>query len=615
MRDCYDTCVLDTWIDDGKLVVMGNKDHYMTAGFLCPKGVRLPLWFHSEDRLKRPLVRKNGKLRETSWEEAIGLVAEKIEEHIRKGTEDRILLFQYAGDRGVVNYHFPMRLFHKIGATFLDYGVCDRAGQEALKRIYGSAVGMTPIEASKEKLVVYWGMNPVWTNVHGFNFLRKRGVELWSVDVRRTPTSDRSDRFFMIRPGSDFLFAIFVMKEMIDNGWYDESFAKSYIEDWKEFKGFIEKFPFEFFEYTGVSLDEIRIFAKEFYEKKGVIHLGYGFQRSVNGGYGVWFASLIPALVGKKCGFLYDMKVLRKEYAEGKFLRSVEERRIPQMLVADYMESGMVDMVYVYNANPLNSHQNTRRLRKALEKVFLVVHDIFLTETAEVADVVLPSNTFFERLDVADSYYHTSVILNEPVIRLWGKSNREVAVMISERLGFDDEHLYESEEEIIKRVLADSGIDYKELFERRVIEGRPLRNCRKRIRAMPESFDLEDLLGALKLEEGEFWIVTPTHYMTITSQYYNSFGKFEPRAYLNPLDAENVGVEDGEEVLIESDVGAVKVKVGIDEGVQRGVVVIYKGSWKSISGVNVNELVGDEVQRSFGNASIYHGYRVRLKKL
>ena len=610
MRDCYDTCLLETEVVDGKIKVRGSESFPITNGFLCYKGYLLPKWLYSEDRLKSAYIKKSGRLLKAPVDEAVNMVSSKIKELIDQGKSYKILLYQFAGDRGVVNYHFPMRLFHKIGATFLDYGICDRAGQEALKKIYGTAVGMVPKELKKEKLIVYWGMNPAWTNLHGFSLVKKYGLEIWTVDVRVTQTMKASSKGFIVKPGMDAEFALYIAKAMVENGWYDEDFVKNYIENFKDFEEFLSNFEWDDVKKTGLSKEDILIFAKDFWEKRGVIHIGYGFQRSKNGARSVKYVGILPVLSGHKCGFLYDMKVLNKSYAEGKFLRKEPFRIIPQMKIAEYIENGNIEMIYIYNANPLNSHQNVNRLKKAFEKVLVVVHDIFMTDTAQAADVVLPANTFFERLDIVDSYYHDYILLNEPVVKLWGYSNREITMMLSERLGFEDQHLYEDEEKIIERILEDNGLSWNELKENGFIKGRKISNCKDRVKI---DIDATEKFEEPKLKRNEFILITPTHYSTITSQYYNLHDKFDEHVYMNPEDGTRMSIIDGDIVEVFNEYGRLISKVKFSEDVQKGTVVIFKGSWQNLSKRNVNFLIGDEVQERCGNASIYHGFKVRVR--
>ncbi|WP_188203083.1 molybdopterin-dependent oxidoreductase [Thermococcus camini] len=629
-RDCYDTCSILSEFKDRRLKVRGNPEHPITAGFLCPKGALLPKWFHAEDRLKRPLIRTgergSGSFRETSWEEAIELVARKLRKTIEDHGSESVLVYQYAGDRGVVNYAFPLRLFHYLNTTMLDYGICDRAGQEALRDVYGTAVGMDPEELKNQRLIVYWGVNAFWTNLHGFVLARKYGLKIWSVDVVRTETAKRSDRFFQIKPDTDVLFALGVAKVIIEEGLHDKAFVRENVYGFKEFKNYVKTLSLDYVSReTGIGIEEIKTFAREFAEKRGVIHIGYGFQRSLAGGEAVRAIAILPALIGHSFGFIYDMKTIDKSYAEGAFLRTKPAKRIPQMKLAEYIERGGIKFLYVYNSNPLASLPNQNRLRKALieNDVFVVTHDIFLTDTALYSDVVLPANTFFERLDILDSYYHRYVALNEPVAKLYGKSNSEVTRLLAKALGIKNRHLYESDEEVIRKVLEMNGLNWETLKREGFLKvpEKPRRwetpsgkieffSQRAVKRGLSPFPKYRSFKGKYPLR-----LLTPTHRMTITSQYHNTHGMIDPNLYVNPSDAKERGLEDGDTVEVFNDNGSIRTEVRLTEDVPPGVVLLYKAFWAKLLGWNANFLTEDETVEKYGNGSAYHSTWVDVRKV
>ncbi|ASJ13915.1 molybdopterin-dependent oxidoreductase [Thermococcus radiotolerans] len=629
-RDCYDTCSMVSELKNGKLSVRGNPEHPVTAGFLCPKGALLPRWFHAEDRLKRPLVRTgergSGSFRETNWEEAIELVARKLRKTIEEHGSESVLVYQYAGDRGVVNYAFPLRLFHYLNTSMLDHGICDRAGQEALRDVYGTAVGMNPEELKNQQLIVYWGINAFWTNLHGFMLARKYGLEIWTVDVVRTETAKRSDRFFQIRSDTDVLFALGVAKVIIEEGLYEEAFVRENVYGFEEFKNYVIKLDFDLVEReTGVKRETIEEFARKFAEKGGVIHIGYGFQRSLAGGEAVRAIAILPALIGHRFGFIYDMKTIDKSYAEGAFLRTRPARRIPQIKLAEYIERGEIKFLYVYNSNPLASLPNQNRLRKALREsdVFVVTHDIFLTDTALYSDVVLPANTFFERLDIADSYYHRYIALNKPVARLHGKSNSEVTRLLARALGIDNPYLYESDEEVIRKILELNGLSWEELKARGFIKAPKKPRTWETPSGKIEFYSQRAVGRGLspvpeyRKFEGKYplRLLTPTYRMTITSQYHNTHGMIDPNLYINPSDAKERDIEDGDTVKVFNDNGSIRTEARLTEDVPRGIVVLYKAFWARLLGWNANFLTGDETAEKYGNGSAYHSTWVEVKKV
>ncbi|ANF23506.1 molybdopterin-dependent oxidoreductase [Thermococcus piezophilus] len=630
MRDCYDTCSIVSEFKSGRLIVKGNPEHPLTAGFLCPKGALLPRWFHSKERLREPLVRTgergSGNFRRTSWEEAINLVAEKLRETIEKHGSESVLVYQYAGDRGVVNYAFPLRLFHYLNIAMLDYGICDRAGQEALRDIYGTAVGMDPEELKRQKLIVYWGINAFWTNLHGFLLAKRYDLEIWTVDVIRTETAKRSEKFFQIWPDTDVLFALAVARLIIENELHDEDFVRENVYGFEEFKNYVTKLNLDPVEHeTGLSREEIEEFAFGFAEKRGVIHIGYGFQRSLSGGEAVRAIAILPALVGHRLGFIYDMKTIDKSYAEGGFLRTKPIKRIPQMKLAEYIERGEIKFLYVYNSNPLASLPNQNRLRKALieNDVFMVTHDIFLTDTALFSDVVLPANTFFERLDVADSYYHRHVALNEPVAKLYGKSNSEVTRLLAKALGIENPYLYESNEEVIRKILEANGLIWEELKAKGFVKV-PEKPRKWETPSGKIEFYSQRAVGRglspfpeYKPPQGNYplRLLSPTHRMTITSQYHNTYGMIDPNLYMNPEDAAEREICDGDTVEVFNDRGRIKTTVKLSDDVPKGVVLLYKAFWPSLLGWNVNFLTSDKTVEKYGNGSAYHSTWVDVRKV
>lgn len=627
MRDCYDTCAIISEFKNGRLVVRGNPHHPVTGGFLCPKGALLPKWFHSKERLKSPLIRETleDEFKEVGWEEAIKVVADRLKETIKNHGSESVLVYNYAGDRGVVNYAFPLRLFHYLNTAMLDYGICDRAGQEALKDVYGSAVGMDPEELKDQKLIVYWGVNPLWTNLHGFMLAKKYKLEKWVVDVVRTETAKRSEKFFKIRPNTDVLFALGIAKVIVENKLYDGEFIRENVYGFEEFAEYLKRVDLEFVsEETGIEKEKIEEFAFEYSEKKGVIHIGYGFQRSLNGGEAVRAVSILPALVGHKFGFIYDMKTIDKSYAEGAFLRAKPVKRIPQMKLAEYIENGEIKFLYIYNANPFASLPNQGRLRKAIKEsdVFVVVHDIFLTDTALHSHVVLPANTFFERFDIADSYYHRYVALNEPVAKLYGKSNSEVTRMLAKALGIKNPYLYESDEEVIRKVLEMNGLSLDELKRKGFIKVKAGERRYETPSGRIEFYSQRALSRGLSpfpkykpLKGKGLQLLSPTWKLTITSQYHNTYNVIDPHLYINPKDANVRKIKDNDEVEVFNEHGKIRTRAKVSEDIPKGVVVLYKAFWVKLLGWNVNFLTTDETVEKYGNSSAFHSTWVEVKKV
>jgi len=590
----------------------------------------MPKWVSSRDRLRTPLIRVGDRdepnFKEISWDEALGITVSKIRETIKKSGSDKILVYEFSGDRGIINHYFPLRFFNYINASLLDHAICDRAGHEALVDIYGTSVGIDPEDLKKYKLIVYWGINPAWTNLHGFNLARKYGLEIWVVDPVKTTTAKRAHKYFRVNPGTDTLFALAVARVMVEEELYDEEFVSRNVLGFQDFKDYVLTINLEYAaSETGINKNTIINFAREFYEKKGVIHLGYGFQKSFEGGEAVRAISILPALTGHKIGFLYDMKVgIDTDYVSGTFLRTKEIRKIPQMLLHEYLKRDEIKFLFVYNANPLASHPDQNKLRNLLREkdVFIVVHDLFLTDTALYADIVFPANTFFERFDIVDSFFHPYILLNEKVMEIAGVSNYELFTLLAKKMGIKNEFLFEPEEKIAENILNKLGFTLNQLKDKGFIKITPKPSIKTKSGKI-EFYSQRALSRGLspfpiyrrQHDEKRLRLLSTTYQMTISSQYHNVYNKIDPFLYMNPEDAARRNIQDGEYVEVFNERGKIRTKIKITEDIPPGVVLMYKAFWPSLLGWNVNFLTISEVNKDYGNASVFHSTWVDVRKL
>ncbi len=628
MRDCYDTCSLLTQVKGGKIKVRANPANPVTSSFLCAKGTLLPQWFHSEERLRVPLLRRGDKpsrdFSQATWDEAISIIARKLREVREKYGDRAVLLYYYYGDRGFLNANFPHRLFNYMNASIVEDAICDRAGEEALKDIYGTSQGMDPEELKNEGLIVYWGINAAWTNLHGFVLAKRAGLEMWVVDVVRTATARMADSFYQVKPETDTLFALGVARTIIEEELYDRDFVRKNVSGFDEYARYVESIDMEYVaEETGIEEKAIRRFAEKYAEKRGIIHIGYGFQRSISGGEAVRAIAMLPALVGKERGFIYSSRILPREYVRGEHLRKKEGYRLTQIEVARYLEEGKIKFIFIYGSNPLATLPNQKRLRKAILEsgAFIVLHDIFLTDTALFSDVVLPSNTFFERFDIADSYYHRYIAVNEKTTKYAGKSNVEVAKLLARHLGFTEPSLFEDEEEILQKVLDSIGVNLEELRREKVLKVpvdtyAPMTESGKiefySKRAVKRGLTPFPVYRPSK--RGGLKLITPSHQMLISSQYHNIHHLTDPHIYISAEDAKERGIKDGDEVRVYNSYGEIRTRARVSDELQKGLVVIYKAFWPSLLGWNANFLTPDSGNEGYGGCTTLHTVWVDIER-
>ncbi|MEO0228765.1 MAG: molybdopterin-dependent oxidoreductase [candidate division WOR-3 bacterium] len=633
VRDCYDTCFLKSDFTDGKLKLYPREDHPLTAGFLCRKGLRMAEWAFSKERLTSPLFNTSkgvGNFQEISISEALNVFKQKIEEISSKWGSEKILVFEFAGNRGIISRFFPFRFFNKINASFVKYNLCDSGGAEALTDVYGLPVGLSPEDVRDSNLIVYWGLNAVKTNLHGFNYFRRKGFKIAAIDIRESETVRLADFSLKVLPGADVFLALLLAKIMVEDGFYDEKFVRANSCGFDEFISYLRGLDYQILcENSGVSLEKARSFARMFYQYRGVIHIGYGFQRSLEGPQAVAFISYLPLLVGHLPGFIYDMNVgLDKEYVKALHLRTEPPNFIYQSELSEAIEKGKVKFLFIYNSNPMATNPNINRLKKALleNDVFVVLHDLFLTDTAYYADLIFPAKTSFEHLDIVDSYYHKYVGINEKIFEYAGYSNYELAKLLAEVFGFQDKELFESEESIIKYLLESKGVRFEEIMEKgfvRIERKFSLKTPSGKVEFMSSRRKERGLvdfpyLSTLRIPQGneqfKFRLISVTFGDTISSQYTNIFSsRIDKRIYLNSEDAKRLGLKGGDKVRVYNQYGEIITDLGIDDTLPLGVALMYKAFWKRIAGFSVNELTTDEVVKEFGCQTAYHSTMVNIE--
>ena len=301
-----------------------------------------------------------------------------------------------------------------------------------------------------------------------------------------------------------------------------------------------------------------------------------------------------------------------------------------------------IKSLFVYGTNPAVVAPNSNKVRKGLarEDLFVVVHDLFLTETAKYADIVLPATSSFENTDLYTSYWHHYVQIQQPVIERYGesKSNVEVFQLLAKKMGFKDPCLYETEAEMISQALDNpnnpylEGIDYETLVKKQYVKA----NVKPLLPGKLPTPSGKIELYSRKMEQdgypplptytplandGDFpflFVPGPNHNFLNTTFSNNekhiSFEK-EPRLHMNIKDALSKGIKDGDQVRVWNNRGECILKVSIGEDVLPGVVVT-QGLWADAPGTKhlVNSLTPDRVA-DMGNGATFFSGRVNVEKV
>lgn len=630
-RDCYDTCSIVTRIRNGKLhSIEANDKQPFTRGFLCPKGQNLSRYVYSKDRVFYPMRRAGkkgeGMFKRISWDEALDTIAEEIQKRSTKYGTDSILQYDYAGSMGLIQRYFPSRFFNAIGAARVSHNICSRAGDKALEILYGSSLGMLPEEIEACRLVVVWGMNPAWSTPHGFEILKriqKRGGKIYVIDPVKTETAEIGVHL-QIKPTTDAALALGCINHIIENRLYPEEYVNLNTFGFDRLLEISKKFDLNAMAaITGLRKRDMEDFIADYVSlRPNCIMMGYGMQRNRNGGEMIRAIASLPALIGENRGFFYstDLDDFDKDYLEGKSLTSRKKVYYNMVDIGRTLQMGKIRMVFVFNANPLATLPNQNLVRKgfASEDLFTVVHDMFMTDSADFADIVLPATSFFEQFDLHSSYFHQYLSINERAIDPLGESkcNSDLFRALASRMQLSSKELFEDDEKIARTLISKSKVvdgSFEDLKKKgfvklKIPNRRVFSTPSKKIELYSSSAVSEGLGGLPSHVEVQrklpYQLLTPVHRYLVRSQYHQLHPEVKPVVYVNRKDAADEEIDNGGTVTLSNEFGEWTVQVEISDAIPRGVILAYSALWpKLCDGKNVNFLTTDYVQKYAGNSA------------
>lgn len=628
-RDCPDACSLV--LVNGTL--RGDPGHPVTRGFACSKARNFLNYYRSDKRVLYPHVRVGDGFERTSWNEALDLVAAKLREVLSNYGPEEVLVYNYAGNTGLINRNYPMRLFNAMGATSLHYTLCDEAGELALELHYGSKYGAFPEDMERASLLVIWGADLSSSSIHAYRIaadLKASGREVWVIDPRVTKTSFLG-RHLRPKPGTDALLAAGVSWYIMNEFGVDSDFIAEYTRGFEEYASLISKYDPEFVErITSVPKSEIRDLAESYVElKPSVTYIGIGVQKTKYGAEAVRLISLIPALVGIHRGFFYSnsWRDFDMSYLTGAHLGSgskVNMLDVPRLLF-----EGRFKFIYIYNSNPAVTLPRAHLFRKGMERkdLFKVVHEVVWSETAKLSDVVLPATSMFEHDDFVASWWHQYLGYSRRLMEPLGdsKPNWWVTRELARRIGLNVPELEEDPLEAMRKTLSGSEMlrDFGELLREPYVKlVYPSKSEYQTPSRMIEfRSELAERLGYSPLPR-VLWETEEANYpmrLLTSSVPERTSSQDSPRDFrfdflhFSIEDCVELDLRDGDEVLLESEAGArVKGVVRCDPNLSKGLVWARRNALL-IEGT-VNDLVTDEKQEINGGNCI-NSTRVRVMKL
>jgi anaerobic selenocysteine-containing dehydrogenase len=477
--DCPDACGLEIEVEDRRVVkVRGDAEHPYSQGTLCPKMNGYDRTVHSPDRLTQPLFRAgpkgSGEFRPGTWEEAIAAIAARWQAIIAADGPEAILPYSYAGSMGIVQRNAGMPFFHRMGATRLARTICTPAQDAGWEAVMGTTPGPSPEVARDSDLVVLWGINAVATNLHFVQRAkdaRRRGGRILLIETYENDTAAVADEVVLVRPGTDGALALAIMHVLARDGLADEAFLAREATGWPELRARVlaDYAPAAVSERTGIAPEAIERLARTLAGARApFLRIGGGITRYGNGAMTVRSIVALAAVLGvydrpgggclhsTGSGQAFDLApLLRDDLLPGP-TRTVNMNQLGRVLAE--VSDPPIRAMYVWCSNPAAVAPDQNAVLRGLSRddLFLVVHERFMTDTARMADIVLPATTSLEHADLYRSYGHYTVQRVRPAIPPLAESrpNWDVFRALAAAMDYRDPIFQMTTDELIDLVVA-----------------------------------------------------------------------------------------------------------------------------------------------------------------
>jgi len=672
-HDCPSACALEIERTGRRLGrVRGAAAQSYTRAVVCAKVARYAERQHHPARLSQPLHRVGEKgagieaFRPISWDAALDEVADALTRAAQRHGSEAVWPYYYAGTMGLVQRDGINRLRHAMGYSREDLTICNALSDAGWFAGVGAKRGVDGCEIAKSDLIVVWGGNPVSTQVNVMTHVaaarRERGAKLVVIDPYRTATAERADLHLAPLPGTDGALACAVMHVLFKEGYADRVYMARHTDDPAGLEAHLAtRTPAWASGITGLAEDEIVGFARLYGRtKRSYIRVGYGFSRSRNGSAQLFAVSCLPAVTGAWAheggGALYSnlgLVAIDHTLIEGldrldPATRILDQSRIGPVLTGDPRDLGNgppVSALFVQNTNPMVVAPESRLVHRGFARsdLFVCVHEQFLTETAAMADIVLPATTFLEHDDLYLGGAHTYLQLGRAVLPPHAKcrSNHDVINGLAERLGAQHPGFAMSAVELIDRTLQLSGLPGVESFPDggrldccppfatgHFLDGFPQADKKFHFRADWSAIGQEyaslpalpDHVAAIDDGDPErpFRLVAAPSRSFLNTSFNNTPSSIacegRPTALIHPDVLSELRLGDGDRVRIGNRRGSLVVHTRRFAGMQKRVVIV-EGLWPNHAfeeGIGINLLTSADPGLPRGGA-VFHDTSVWLR--
>ncbi len=683
-HDCPSTCALEVEKLDEFTIgrIRGAGENSYTAGTICAKVARYGERLHHPGRLTQPLQRigakGDGAFRPISWDAALDEVGEAFQKAEQRHGAEAIWPYYFAGTMGLLMRDGINRLRHAKGYSQFHTTICVNMAWLGFEAGAGKLRGVDPREMAKSDLVIIWGTNAAATQVnvihHAVQARKQRGAKIIVIDPYLNATARQADMHLCVRPGTDGALACAVMHVLFRDGYADRDYMERYADAPRELEAHLKSRDPEWAAaITGLSMDEIEAFAKLIGEtERSYFRLGFGFTRSRNGPVNMHAALSIATVRGSwqyegggafknnEGIYPWDKTLIQGLDMKDPTVRMLDQSRIGAILSGDKQDLGdgpPVTALLIQNTNPMMVAPDLNKVHAgfARDDLFTCVHEQLLTDTAKMADIVLPATAFLEHSDLYQGGGHSHIQLGAKIVEPPGEArdNHFVICQIAKRVGAAHPGFDMTGDEILAETLRASGLpgpdslhamrwlDYQPAFEdAHYLNGFAHADGKFHFRPNWREFapDAWTTAGcshgwadaAGMPEFPDHWAVTeaateahPFRLVTAPARnYLNSTftetptsqqREVRPSVLVHPEDAARLGIGDGARVRLANQRGEVVLHAELFDGLQPGVLVV-ESIWPNDAfegGIGINALTGADPVKPIGGAA-FHDNAVNL---
>jgi anaerobic selenocysteine-containing dehydrogenase len=623
-------------VENGRITkIEGDPDSPLNRGTICAKGLAQIEKLNHPDRLKYPMKRTGergeGKWNRISWDEALGTITEKISEII-KGDGPRTISFAQGTPKGLELF-LLIRLANLLNIPNISTvgNVCHMPRETAST----FTCGFFPIPDYDHPpaCVVVWGSNLFQTNEEGIlgSQLKRaldQGAKLIVIDPRKTAIASKADLWLQPRPGTDLALALGILRVIIYKDLYEKDFVEGWTKGFPELKEHLQQYPLEkVSEITWISKEKIIEVAHLFSQTKpACIQWGNALEHNPNSFQCARALLILMAITGnldvpggnvnrpappimRPGEFVLVKKFPNKKenILSPEFRLSTMMGFVPSQLIVKAILTEKpypIRMMYIQGGNPLLSYANSMETFRAMKKLhFLAVSEIFLTPTAQLADIVLPAATNFEFDDIGHFGLPHGFILArpkivEPMAECWPDS--KILNELGKRLGYG-QYFWNDMRECLKEILKPAGMTYDDFKNIGILKGKwEYRGYEKKGFNTPsgkveiysqqlKEWGYDPLPSYQDLPESPLLKEYPLIFTSAKDPFYfhsayrniSSLRKLspEPIVLIHPETASHLGIDEGDWVSIETKQGTIRQKAKLNTEIDPRLIVLSFGWW------------------------------------